>query len=58
MMVSETIAELLAVKMRRLPEQVQEYLKVASLLGYSFREDILSLVMNSLDESNRKEWQW
>jgi predicted ATPase len=58
MMVSETIAELLAVKMRRLPEQVQEYLKVASLLGYSFREDILSLVMNSLDEQIVKSGNW
>jgi predicted ATPase len=50
MMVSDTIAELLAVKMRRLPQQVQDCLKIASLLGYRFREDLLSLVMNALDD--------
>ena len=49
MMVSETIAELLAVKMRRLPQQVQDCLKIASLLGWRFREDLLALVMTSYD---------
>jgi predicted ATPase len=50
MMVSDTIAELLAVKMRRLPQQVQDCLKIASLLGYRFREVPLSLVLNALDD--------
>jgi predicted ATPase len=50
MMVSETIADLLAVKMRRLPKQVQDCLKIASLLGYYFRDDLLLLVMKSLDD--------
>ena len=54
MMVSETIAELLAVKMRRLPQQVQDCLKIASLLGFRFREDLLALVMTSYDDRTFK----
>ena len=41
LMVSEDLADLLALKMRRLPSGVQETLKVASLLGFQFREDLL-----------------
>ena len=40
-LVSETLADLLALRMRRLPTGVQEALKIASLVGFRFREDII-----------------
>ena len=57
-MVSETIAELLAVKIRRLPHQVQGCLKIASLLGFRFREDLLALVMTSYDDRTSRVYTW
>jgi predicted ATPase len=58
MMVSDTVAELLAVKTRRLPRHAQDCLKIASFLGYRFREDLLSLSYEFAGQSHRQEWQW
>lgn len=53
MMVSETLADLLLRKIRRLPRHVQETLKVASLLGYVFeRELLMEVVAHVLSEES------
>jgi predicted ATPase len=49
-MISHTLADLLAIKVNKLPQEVQDNLKIASLLGFRFREDMVSEVKSLLDD--------
>jgi predicted ATPase len=49
-MVSETLAALLTKKIRGLPYEIQESLKIASLFGFQFREDMVAEVKAFLDD--------
>jgi histidine kinase len=49
-MVSETLADLLTKKILILPHEVQESLKIASLLGFRFREDMMAQVKSWMDD--------
>eukprot|EP00545_Synedropsis_sp_CCMP1620_P013169 CAMPEP_0119021732 /NCGR_PEP_ID=MMETSP1176-20130426/26576_1 /TAXON_ID=265551 /ORGANISM="Synedropsis recta cf, Strain CCMP1620" /LENGTH=1129 /DNA_ID=CAMNT_0006976413 /DNA_START=58 /DNA_END=3447 /DNA_ORIENTATION=+ len=50
MMVSETLADLLTRKARRLPSDILEALKIASVFGYSFSEEMLLHIIPRLVE--------
>jgi predicted ATPase len=50
-MVSEKLADLLTLRITKLAESVQYCLKIASLLGYCFSEELLNQVVSSLQDS-------
>ena len=54
-MVSESLADLLTLKMRRLPSMVQEALKIASLVGFRFREDIILEIKSAVRDRVTEE---
>jgi predicted ATPase len=54
-MVPESLADLLALKIWRLPFEVQETLKVASLIGFQFREDVLLGVPSAIRDQAIEE---
>jgi histidine kinase len=51
-MVSETLADLLAIRVKRLPKDVQECLKIAALLGYRFDEALVQKVATDIIDFN------
>jgi predicted ATPase len=53
-MISETLADLLALRVKRLPLNVQESLKIASLLGYCFDQAILNQIALLIIDSRDK----
>ena len=54
-MVSETLADLLALKVRRLPSEILETLQVASLLGFRFSLDTVLKVKSAVRDRATKE---
>jgi predicted ATPase len=53
-MLSDKIADLLTKKITRLPTEVQECLKIAALVGFSFEKEVILFVLSHmLDQSSR-----
>lgn len=49
-MLADTLSDVLELKIKRLPPEIQEVLKIASILGFRFKEEILNAISGAMTD--------